>query len=60
MPLQKSLLGALIPHMHVILSLLGVVLLVVAGFLAGIVIGFIAAGIACLVLAFYAESEARP
>jgi hypothetical protein len=58
--MMKSLPGALLPYLTVLLSLLGLTSLVVAAFLAGVIIGFVALGVAFLLLAFYAESEAAP
>jgi len=55
--MKHSLIGALLPYLTVILSVLGLISLVIAGFLASTVVGFVIAGLSLLVLAFYAEAE---
>lgn len=57
---MKSLLGALLPYLTVIMSVLGLISLVVAAFIAGLIIGFVVLGVSFLVMAFYAEQLGTP
>lgn len=50
-----SLLGALLPYMSVILSVLGLFSLITAAFIVGMIAGFVVLGVSFLVMAFYAE-----
>jgi hypothetical protein len=57
---KHSLVGVLVPYLHVVLSILGLVLLVAAAFVVGLVVGLVAAGVACLLVGFYVEREMSP
>ena len=56
---NQSLLAALLPFTHVILSILGLVFLVAAAYVFAPVAGLLATGVALLVLGYYFESELK-
>lgn len=55
--MKRSLLATLLPFVHVVLSVMGLVMLVAAAFTLGAGVGLAAGGVALLVLAFYLETE---
>lgn len=55
--MNATLLGALLPYLHVVLSVLGLACVVAAAFTVAVGVGLLAAGVALLVLAFYIETE---